>query len=113
MVLGSSLPETAGADNRPPLQPSQASSPVKPTQPSTDGTDRRVQRSTGSGTDRGGGGHRRTRVKALPRIYNNFHGCKEAPFSLTPDPRFLPFSDKHCETLNQMAFGINEGKGFI
>jgi len=72
-----------------------------------------VPRGAGSGTDRGGGGHRRTRVKALPRIYNNFHGFKEAPFSLTPDPRFLSFSDKHREALNQMAFGINEGKGFI
>ena len=46
-------------------------------------------------------------------MYNEFYGFREAPFNLTPDPRFLFFSDKHREAFNHVLFGIRERKGFI
>jgi general secretion pathway protein A len=46
-------------------------------------------------------------------VYNDFYGFTEAPFSITPDPRFLFFSDKHREAYNHILFGIRERKGFI
>ena len=46
-------------------------------------------------------------------MYNAFYGLREAPFHITPDPRFLFFSDKHRETYNHILFGIRERKGFI
>jgi len=46
-------------------------------------------------------------------MYNDFYGFAEAPFNLTPDPRFLFFSDKHREAYNHILFGIRERKGFI
>ncbi len=46
-------------------------------------------------------------------MYNEFYGFREAPFNITPDPRFLFFSDKHREAFNHVLFGIRERKGFI
>jgi general secretion pathway protein A len=46
-------------------------------------------------------------------VYNDFYGLREAPFHITPDPRFLFFSDKHREAFNHILFGIRERKGFI
>src|ERR1043166_1919553 len=46
-------------------------------------------------------------------MYNEFYGFKEAPFNITPDPRFLFFSDKHREAFHHLIFGIRERKGFI
>src|SRR5438105_4218833 len=46
-------------------------------------------------------------------MYNEFYGFREAPFNITPDPRFLCFSDKHREAFNHVLFGIRERKGFI
>jgi general secretion pathway protein A len=46
-------------------------------------------------------------------MYNEFYGFRENPFSITPDPRFLFFSDKHREAFNHVLFGIRERKGFI
>ena len=46
-------------------------------------------------------------------MYNDFYGFHEAPFNITPDPRFLFFSDKHREAFNHVLFGIRERKGFI
>lgn len=46
-------------------------------------------------------------------MYNEFYGFQEAPFNLTPDPRFLFFSDQHQEAFNHVLFGIRERKGFI
>ncbi len=46
-------------------------------------------------------------------MYKDFYGFREAPFNLTPDPRFLFFSDKHREAFNHILFGIRERKGFI
>ena len=49
----------------------------------------------------------------MPCIYREFYGLRDAPFNITPDPRFLFFTDKHREAINHMLFGITEGKGFI
>ena len=46
-------------------------------------------------------------------MYNEFYGFREAPFNITPDPRFLFFSDKHREAFNHVLFGIRQRKGFI
>ncbi len=46
-------------------------------------------------------------------MYEKFYGFREAPFHITPDPRFLFFSDKHREAFNHVLFGIRERKGFI
>lgn len=46
-------------------------------------------------------------------MYNDFYGFSEAPFSITPDPRFLFFSARHQEAFNHLLFGIRERKGFI
>ena len=46
-------------------------------------------------------------------MYNDFYGFRETPFNITPDPRFLFFSDKHREAFNHVLFGIRERKGFI
>jgi general secretion pathway protein A len=46
-------------------------------------------------------------------MYNQFYGFREPPFNITPDPRFLFFSDRHREAYNHILFGIRERKGFI
>lgn len=46
-------------------------------------------------------------------MYNDFYGFREAPFNITPDPRFLFFSDRHREAYNHILFGLRERKGFI
>lgn len=46
-------------------------------------------------------------------MYNQFYGFSEPPFNITPDPRFLFFSDRHREAFDHLLFGIRERKGFI
>src|SRR5262245_4716709 len=46
-------------------------------------------------------------------MYNQFYGFRESPFNITPDPRFLFFSDRHREAFDHLLFGIRERKGFI
>jgi general secretion pathway protein A len=43
----------------------------------------------------------------------DYYGLKEAPFSITPNPRFLFFSAKHREAFNHLLYGIRERKGFV
>ena len=42
-----------------------------------------------------------------------FYGLTQAPFDLTPNPRFLFPSGKHREALNHLLYGIRERKGFV
>jgi len=49
----------------------------------------------------------------VPSVYLDYFGLSEAPFSITPNPRFLYFSAKHREALNHMLYGIRERKGFV
>lgn len=46
-------------------------------------------------------------------MYLDFYQFSERPFNLTPDPRFLFYSDRHREALNHMLYGVQERKGFI
>ena len=46
-------------------------------------------------------------------MYLQYYNLREAPFNITPDPRFLFFSAKHQEAFNHLLFGIRERKGFI
>jgi general secretion pathway protein A len=46
-------------------------------------------------------------------VYLEFYGLKEPPFAITPNPRFLFYSDKHREAFNHLLYGIRERKGFV
>jgi len=46
-------------------------------------------------------------------MYLDFYGLKEQPFSITPDPRFLFFSERHREAFDHLLYGILHRKGFI
>lgn len=46
-------------------------------------------------------------------MYDAFYGFHEPPFNITPDPRFLFFSEQHREAFHHILFGIRERKGFI
>ena len=46
-------------------------------------------------------------------MYEAFYGLKEKPFNLTPDPRFIYFTERHCEALANLVYGIRERKGFM
>lgn len=46
-------------------------------------------------------------------MYLKFYGLREAPFSPTPDPKFLFQSTRHREALAQLLYGVREKKGFI
>ena len=46
-------------------------------------------------------------------MYLQYYNLSEAPFNITPDPRFLYFSTKHQEAFNHLLFGIHQRKGFI
>ena len=46
-------------------------------------------------------------------MYEQFYSLRERPFNLTPDPRFIYFTEKHCEALANLVYGIRERKGFI
>ncbi len=46
-------------------------------------------------------------------MYEEFYGFREPPFNITPDPRFLFFSERHREAFDHLMFGIAERKGFI
>lgn len=46
-------------------------------------------------------------------MYLDFYQFRERPFNLTPDPRFLFYSERHREALNHMLYGVQGRKGFI
>lgn len=46
-------------------------------------------------------------------MYQSFYGLNEAPFNITPDPKFLYLSPSHQEALQHLRFGVQEKKGFI
>ncbi|MBI2441870.1 MAG: AAA family ATPase [Lentisphaerae bacterium] len=46
-------------------------------------------------------------------MYLKFYGFKEAPFNITPDPRFLFFARHHREAFDHLIYGIEHRKGFI
>ena len=40
-------------------------------------------------------------------------GLREAPFTITPDPRYLYMSERHREALAHLLFGVGELGGFV
>lgn len=46
-------------------------------------------------------------------VYQEYYGLTEAPFDITPNPRFLFYSAKHREAYNHLLYGIRERKGFV
>jgi general secretion pathway protein A len=46
-------------------------------------------------------------------VYLEYYNLKEPPFTITPNPRFLFYSDKHREAFNHLLYGIRERKGFV
>ena len=46
-------------------------------------------------------------------MYLDYYGLTEAPFDISPNPRFLFYSVKHREAFNHLLYGIRERKGFV
>src|SRR5882672_3589595 len=46
-------------------------------------------------------------------MYERFFGLADAPFRLTPDPRYLFLSPKHAEALAHLKLGLQESSGFV
>jgi len=46
-------------------------------------------------------------------MYKDFYNLQDAPFNITPDPRYLFFSRIHREAYEHMVYGITQRKGFI
>jgi len=46
-------------------------------------------------------------------MYLSFFQLNEFPFNVTPDPRFLFFSDRHREAFDSLLYGVEHRKGFI
>ena len=44
-------------------------------------------------------------------MYKDFYGLKEEPFNITPDPRFLYWSQKHQEAFRHLVYGVQSNKG--
>jgi general secretion pathway protein A len=44
-------------------------------------------------------------------MYLDYFELKEAPFSITPDPRFVYLTAQHRDALAHLLFGINQGGG--
>jgi general secretion pathway protein A len=59
------------------------------------------------------GHNKRRSYRGDTHVYLQFFNLREAPFNLTPDPRFLFLSAPHEEALTHLLYGIYERKGFI
>lgn len=46
-------------------------------------------------------------------MYEKFFGFTESPFAMTPDTRYLFYSNHHREAFASLRYGIEEKKGFI
>ena len=46
-------------------------------------------------------------------MYRAFFNLMDAPFNITPNPRFLLMTKHHREAYNALIYGIQERKGFI
>lgn len=47
------------------------------------------------------------------RMYSDYFGIAENAFSITPDPRFLYMSERHCEALAHLLYGVVESGCFV
>jgi general secretion pathway protein A len=46
-------------------------------------------------------------------MYLESFGLKENPFSLVTDPRFLYYSESHCDAMAHLLYGVRERKGIM
>jgi len=46
-------------------------------------------------------------------VYERFFGLTDAPFRLTPDPRYLFLSRRHADALAHLKLGLTESSGFV
>jgi len=46
-------------------------------------------------------------------MYLDYFGLTQAPFDISPNPRFLFHSAKHREAINHLMYGIRGRKGFV
>ena len=46
-------------------------------------------------------------------MYGPFYGLSEAPFDLTPNPRFLLLTPSHREALHMLEYGVRARKGIV
>jgi general secretion pathway protein A len=46
-------------------------------------------------------------------MYLEFFGLKEKPFNITPDPRFLVYTERHRRALDDLMYGIDQRVGFM
>jgi len=46
-------------------------------------------------------------------MYLDFFGLKEMPFNITPDPRFLVYTARHRQALDDLLYGIEQRVGFM
>jgi len=46
-------------------------------------------------------------------MYEAFYNLKAKPFNLSPDPRFIYFTQGHREALSSLVYAIRERKGFL
>jgi general secretion pathway protein A len=46
-------------------------------------------------------------------MYEQFYGLTDKPFSLTPNPRFVFYSQQYREAEGQLLYGINSREGFM
>src|SRR5215213_8157673 len=46
-------------------------------------------------------------------MYQQYYGLRELPFELTPNPRFLFFTERHREAQSTLRHGLLTAKGFV
>ncbi len=46
-------------------------------------------------------------------MYLEYYGLVEYPFHVTPNPRFVFWTNQHRDALDHLLYGINQRKGFI
>src|SRR5262245_39242971 len=46
-------------------------------------------------------------------MYEQFYGLRDKPFSLTPNPRFVFYSQQYHEAEGQLIYAINNREGFM
>jgi general secretion pathway protein A len=46
-------------------------------------------------------------------MYEEFYGLTEKPFSLTPNPRYVFYSERYRSALEHLLYGLSEKEGFM
>src|SRR5437588_631788 len=46
-------------------------------------------------------------------MYLSFYGLKENPFNIVSNPKFLYYSESHCDAMAHLLYGVRERKGII